>query len=102
MGRSGYRQRSAWELVQLRAWTGPMEKMPRRGEGPIWHRTAKRQAEFCCIRYPLSWNVHPHERLVPHSRRDSNVTSLRSKVTAYPFTVVLRDHVDYHAAKLPE
>jgi hypothetical protein len=23
-----------------------MEKMPRRGEGPIWHHTAERQAEF--------------------------------------------------------
>jgi hypothetical protein len=30
MGRSGYQQRSAWALVQLRAWTGPMEKMPHR------------------------------------------------------------------------
>ena len=54
MGRSGYQQRSAWDLVQLRAWTGPMEKMPHRGEGPIWHHTAERQAEFCCIRHPPS------------------------------------------------
>jgi hypothetical protein len=38
--------KSAWDLVQLRAWTGPIEKMPRRGEGPIWHHTAERQAEF--------------------------------------------------------
>ena len=54
MGRSGYQQKSAWDLVQLRAWTGPMEKMPHRGEGPIWHHTAERQAEFRCIRHPLS------------------------------------------------
>jgi hypothetical protein len=46
MGRSGYQQRSAWDLIQLRAWTGPMEKMSHRGEGPIWRRTAERQAEF--------------------------------------------------------
>jgi hypothetical protein len=54
MGRSGYQQRSAWDLVQLRAWTGPMEKMPHRGEGPIWHHTAERRPEFCCVRHPLS------------------------------------------------
>jgi hypothetical protein len=36
--------KSAWDLVQLRAWTESMEKMPRRGEGPIWHHTAERQA----------------------------------------------------------
>src|SRR5277367_4875856 len=54
IGRSGYQQRSAWDLVQLRAWAGPMEKMPHRGEGPIWLHTAERQAEFCCIRHPLS------------------------------------------------
>ena len=25
----------------------------------IWHRTAERQAKFCCIKHPLSWNVRP-------------------------------------------
>jgi len=25
-----------------------MDKMPRRGEDPIWYHTAERQAEFCC------------------------------------------------------
>jgi hypothetical protein len=28
--------------------TGPMEKIPHRGEGPIWHHAAERRAEFCC------------------------------------------------------
>jgi hypothetical protein len=54
MSRSGYQQRSAWGLVQLRAWTEPMEKIPHRGEGLSWHHTAERQVEFCCIRHPLS------------------------------------------------
>jgi len=54
MGRSGYQKRSAWDLVQLRAWTGPIEKMSHCGESPIWHHTAERQAEFCCTRHPLS------------------------------------------------
>ena len=54
MGRSGYQQRSAWDLVQLRAWTRPMEKMSHRSKSPIWHYTAERQAEFCYIRRQLS------------------------------------------------
>jgi hypothetical protein len=36
--------------------TGPMEKMSHRGEGPIWHHTAERRAESCCVRHPPS---HP-------------------------------------------
>ena len=47
MGRSGYQQRLAWDLVQLRAWTGPMEKMSHRGEGPIRHHTAERASSGC-------------------------------------------------------
>jgi hypothetical protein len=39
---------------------------------------------------------------VSYSRRDFNITSLWSGVTAYLLTVILRDHVDYNAAKLPE
>jgi hypothetical protein len=39
---------------------------------------------------------------VSHSRRDFDVISLRSGVTAYLLTIILRDHVDYNAAKLPE
>jgi hypothetical protein len=35
-----------------------MEKMPHCSKSLIWHYTAERQAEFCCIRHPLSdWNL---------------------------------------------
>lgn len=32
--------------------TAPMEKMPHRGDGQIWCRTAERLAKACCVRHP--------------------------------------------------
>ena len=40
---------SAWDLVQLRVRLGPMEKIPYRGDGHIWRRTAERPAGTCYL-----------------------------------------------------
>jgi hypothetical protein len=82
--------------------TDPMEKMPH-------HHTAERQAEFCCIRHPPSdCNLSQSVGADLSSFRACDVSPLTatwnvsSLLAVYPLIVILRDHVDYNAAKLPE
>jgi hypothetical protein len=108
IGRSGYQQKSPWDLVQLRAQLGLWRKCLTLVDGYIWHHiawNARQDPPVSGIRrallpdsdlerqLALPENSAGRKRLVRLSHnivgRDINITSFQSGPGAYPLSVVL-------------